>query len=156
MSNNEIQAGNIQVPAADFDFQSANAKFNKAAAKQSLPSDSEGSEDTNPSDTEAVKKEKEKKEAAYNPSKSFFDSLTPNSLGPRGGLGGGQSHPRNGTGRGRGRGYGRSRREEEAQRNIMTFGEAIPPSQGTNWGRRGGGRRGSYPSQSVVTNGRPG
>ncbi|KAF8522201.1 Scd6-like Sm domain-containing protein [Hysterangium stoloniferum] len=160
MSNDEIQAGNIQVPAADFDFQSSNAKFDKVAAKPAPPSDSEGSdEDTNPSDAEAVRKEKEKekKEAAYNPSKSFFDSLTPNSLGPRGGLGGGQAHPRGGAGRGRGRGYGRSRREEEAQRNLITFGEAIPPSHGAGWGgRRGSGRRGSYPSQTGMTNGRPG
>ncbi|KAF8575787.1 hypothetical protein K439DRAFT_1655375 [Ramaria rubella] len=160
----EIQAGNIHVPAADFDFASSNAKFDKAAlGKPDSDSDSEdsesGSEDvkTNPSDSEAErKKEKDKKEkpkgkeTAYNPSKSFFDSLTPNSGTIRGG---GQAR----GGRGRGRGYGRSRREEEAQRNLMTFGEATPPSLASGWGgRRGGPRRGGYASQGVVSNGRPG
>lgn len=167
----EIQAGNIQVPAADFDFAGSNAKFDKAALGKpdsdtdSSESDSEsGSEGTktNPSESEVERKrekdrkEKEKtkgKEMAYNPSKSFFDSLTSNSLGSN--RGGAQVHRGNGS-RGRGRGYGRSRREEEAQRNLMTFGEAIPPSHATGWGgRRGGSRRGGYASQGVVQNGRP-
>jgi protein LSM14 len=167
----EIQAGNINVPAADFDFASSNAKFDKAALAKpesdsdSSDSDSEsGSEEvkTNPSDSEAEGKEKDRKEKekakgkemAYNPSKSFFDSLTPNSLGNH--KVGAQMH-RGGGGRGRGRGYGRSRREEEAQRNLMTFGETTPPSYATSWGgRRGGPRRGGYVSQGVVPNGRPG
>lgn len=137
---NEIQAGNIQVPATDFDFQGSNAKFDKMAlAKPAADSDSYSDSDvTNPEDAEAKerndKKEKEKtKEPAYNPVRSFFDSLTPNS-GPRG-------NPARGGG-GRGKGRGRSRREEEAQRNLMTFGEAIPPSSANGLGRRGG-RRGS-------------
>lgn len=172
VNGEEIQAGNINVPAADFDFASSNAKFDKAALlkpdsdSDSSESDSEsGSEDvkTNPSDSDAERKkendrkEKEKhktKETAYNPSKSFFDSLTPNSIGN--GKGGGQTQ-RGGGGRGRGRGYGRSRREEEAQRNLMTFGETTPPSYSSGWaGRRGGPRRGGYASQGVVSNGRPG
>lgn len=176
----EIQAGNIHVPAADFDFASSNAKFDKAALTRparEFDSDSEsGSEDvkTNPSDSEGEKKrekerreedrekekEKEKtkaraKDTAYNPSKSFFDSLTPNSLSSRGGAQG----YRSGGGRGRGRGYGRSRREEEAQRNMATFGETTPPSSHltTGWGgRRGGPRRGGYTPQGMVPNGRPG
>jgi protein LSM14 len=135
----EIQAGNIQVPATDYDFVSANAKFDKVALAPQPQSDSDSdseSDITNPENPEAKerkeKKQKEKpKESAYNPSKSFFDSLTANSA-PRG----------NATrGGGRGRGRGRSRREEEAQRNLMTFGEAVPPS--SNGFSRRGGRRGS-------------
>ena len=170
----EIQAGNIHVPAADFDFAGSNAKFDKAALTKpdsDSDSDSSGSDSergseglkTNPSDSEVERKkekdrkEKEKpkaKETAYNPSKSFFDSLTPNAIGNN--KGGAQAN-RGSGGRGRGRGYGRSRREEEAQRNLMTFGETTPPSYATSWGgRRGSSRRGGYASQGIVANGRPG
>lgn len=159
----QIQTGNIHVPATDFDFESANAKFDKAALAKPLEeseSDSESDAETNPSNAgDKREKDKKGKEPAYNPSKSFFDSLTPNSLPARGG---GQGHGGGRGGRGRG-GYGRSRREEEAQRNLMTFGETMPLSQ-PSWsgGRRGGRRGGSagvlggYPTRGVATNGRPG
>jgi len=162
----EIQAGNIQVPSTDFDFASSNAKFDKAALAKPVEEDSDSDSDadselTNPEDLEAqAKKEKERKEkevakakeSAYNPQKSFFDSLTPNSVGaPRGG------HP-GGRGGGRGRGRGRSRREEEAQRNLLTFGEAIPPANANGFSRRGGrrgGGGGGYNAQSGMSTGRP-
>ncbi|GJJ12063.1 hypothetical protein Clacol_006304 [Clathrus columnatus] len=165
---NEIQAGNIHVPATDFDFVSSNAKFNKVALAQPIEesdSDSDSDAETNPSNAgdnnkdEKKEKEKKAKEPAYNRAKSFFDSLTPNSLPPRGGGAGGQARGAGRGGRGRG-GYGRSRREEEAQRNLMTFGETAPPSQSPNWNARRGGRRGGatggYSTQGISTNGRPG
>ncbi|KIJ34678.1 hypothetical protein M422DRAFT_51910 [Sphaerobolus stellatus SS14] len=165
----EIQAGNIQVPAADFDFASSNAKFDKSAMVKPVVAESDSDSDTdsdvtNPEDVEAKekkereKKEKEEQKGAYNPKRSFFDELTPNTMGgPRGGATGG----RGGSGSGRGRGRGRSRREEEAQRNLMTFGEATPPPHangftGRRGGRRGGGGGGNYnPHGGVTTGGRP-
>ena len=167
----EIQAGNIQVPATDFDFASSNAKFDKAALAKPVQEESDSDSDTdsdvtNPEDAEAqAKKEKErkekeaaKKESAYNPQKSFFDALTPNSVGGGGPRGG---QPGRGGGGGRGRGRGRSRREEEAQRNLLTFGEAIPPVNANGFSRRGGrrggggGGGGGYNSQAGMSTGRP-
>jgi protein LSM14 len=91
-------------------------------------------------------KEKED-DGAYNPKKSFFDSLSSSAAGP--GQGG------HGGGRGRGRG-GRSRREEEREKNVATFGEPGgiglmgPGAYVGGYGRRGGGgrgRRGGVPSR---------
>ena len=82
--------GGPAVPNTEFDFQRANAMFDKPHTEQ-----------------------KEEKDKAYDPQKSFFDSLT-------GGGGGGGS---GGRGRGRGGAAGRNRREEERERNVATFGE---------------------------------
>ncbi|KAJ6537345.1 hypothetical protein B0H10DRAFT_2142332 [Mycena sp. CBHHK59/15] len=145
------------LPAADFDFASMNAKFDKAALAAAR--DGAGSDRTNPSDEEDAGaqgsrhgKEKEKDGAAYNPQKSFFDSLSsPPPFAPRGA---------GGRGRGRG-GYGYNRREEERERNVATFGEPGgvgllgPGAYVGGWGgyggggRRGGGRR-RGPQQPVA------
>ncbi|KAI5826629.1 hypothetical protein K523DRAFT_374881 [Schizophyllum commune Tattone D] len=110
--------GGPAVPNTEFDFQRANAMFDKPHTEQ-----------------------KEEKDKAYDPQKSFFDSLT-------GGGGGGGS---GGRGRGRGGAAGRNRREEERERNVATFGEPGgvgllgPGAYVGGWGghRRGGrGRRG--------------
>lgn len=155
----DTQAGNMQVFTTDFDFETSNAKFNKAALVEESDSDSESDAETNPSNAGDKKdKEKKAKEPAYNPSKSFFDGLTQNSLHARGGGVGGQGRGGGRGGRGRG-GYGRSRREEEAQRNLMTFGEAMPAAQ-PSWSGRRGGRRGGgpggigIPGRGGLTNGR--
>ncbi|KAJ7638248.1 Scd6-like Sm domain-containing protein [Roridomyces roridus] len=140
--------GGVAVPSADFDFESMNAKFDKAAlAARVQPGNDSGSDHTNPSDDEDGRKEKEKDSGAYNPQKSFFDSLSsPPPFGPRGGQGGRGG----GGGRGRGRGgYGFNRREEERERNVATFGEPGgvglmgPGAYVGGWGGYGNaGRRG--------------
>ncbi len=104
------QNGAFKVPTTDFDFSASNARFTKPEAK-----------------TEGVDEVE-----AYNPQKSFFDTLTPQA-GPA-------HHPNPGRGRGRGRG----RRQEERDRNVATFGEPGgvgllgPGAYVGGWGRRGG------------------
>ncbi|VDC06012.1 unnamed protein product [Peniophora sp. CBMAI 1063] len=115
----------VAVPAQDFDFAGSNAKFNKEAVSPGPDQD----EDVEP---------------AYNPQRSFFDSLSSGAGG-----GGSSGAPVRGGGRGgRGRG-GRNRREEERERNVATFGEPGgvglmgPGAYVGGWGgygRRGGGR----------------
>jgi protein LSM14 len=159
------KAVDIKVPATDFDFASANAKFDKAAL---APKVLESDEDTNPSDTErdgskTGEKGKEKakeKTTAYNPQKSFFDSLSSSAPGPTRGGGGGRrgdgAGGGGGPGGGRGGGPGRNRREEERERNVATFGEPGgvglmgPGAYVGGWG--GYGRRGGRPrrGQGVV------
>ncbi|OBZ65683.1 Dephospho-CoA kinase [Grifola frondosa] len=137
----EIKAGDLRVPSTDFDFQSSNARFDKAAlgvSPRGTPK-SEVSEEEATGSSEAKEKAKEADgETAYNPKKSFFDSLSSGSNGPsadaRGGRGGGR------------RGGGRNRREEERERNVATFGEPGgvglmgPGAYVGGWG--GYGRRG--------------
>ncbi|KAF7301149.1 hypothetical protein MIND_00679300 [Mycena indigotica] len=130
--------GGVSVPAVDFDFASMNAKFDKAALAARSTHNDGGSDRTNPSDDDDDSKNK----GAYNPQKSFFDSLSSPPPIQRGGQGG----------RGRGRGRGAfNRREEERERNVATFGEPGgvgllgPGSYVGGWGghggRRGNGRR---------------
>ncbi|KAK0482714.1 Scd6-like Sm domain-containing protein [Armillaria novae-zelandiae] len=131
------QKEQIKVPTTDFDFESSNARFDKPGVKK-------GDEE-----------EKDKEPAAYNPEKSFFDSLTPAPV--RGGGGGGR-------GGGRGGHPGRNRREEERERNVATFGEPggvglMGPGAYVNgwggYGRRGGGRpRRGVPPHGVEVNAR--
>ncbi|PFH45945.1 hypothetical protein AMATHDRAFT_8442 [Amanita thiersii Skay4041] len=143
----------IKVPNTDFDFESSNAKFdkaalaaasNKTAVNGSTPSgetkNGEGAAEGDNKPTE------EEKQAAYNPSKSFFDSLSSS------------THPsisaslESGRGNGRGRrggAGGRNRREEERERNVATFGEPGgvglmgPGAYVGGWG--GYGRRSARP-----------
>ncbi|KAJ7229206.1 Scd6-like Sm domain-containing protein [Mycena pura] len=144
----ETPTGAVSVPAVDFDFASMNAKFDKAALAARAAHADVGSDRTNPSDEEesgaggGKDKEGPSTSAAYNPQKSFFDSLTSPPPVPKG-----QSARGN---RGRGRG-GYNRREEEREKNVATFGEPGgvgllgPGGYVGGWGghgaRRGGGRR---------------
>ncbi|KAF8662694.1 hypothetical protein AX16_001136 [Volvariella volvacea WC 439] len=155
----------MKVPTTDFDFASSNAKFDKASVAQSVAGSTatsaanagqgqgqneEAKEGEEGQDND--KSEKDLTPAAYNPQKSFFDSLSSSALpapSGRGGSGGG-----GGGGRG-GRGGGRNRREEEREKNISTFGEPGgvglmgPGAYVGGYGRRGGGggrpRRGGPP-----------
>ncbi|KAJ3487185.1 hypothetical protein NLI96_g3718 [Meripilus lineatus] len=164
-----VKVGDLRVPTTDFDFASSNAKFDKAALGP-RPASTSGAEgatataETNGAEatgsTENGKgKEKEQpngaaegataedgRPPAYDPKKSFFDSLSSGSNAPTAGEG-------NGRGRGGRRGGGgRNRREEERERNVATFGEPGgiglmgPGAYVGGWGgygRRGGrGRRG--------------
>lgn len=146
----EIKAGDLRVPSTDFDFAGSNARFDKSAlagnnskspkAKGTSASDEEKATSQDSGDVEAKEKPTEEEEKAYNPSKSFFDSLSSSTQGlaPQGGGRGG-----------RGRGSGRNRREEEREKNVATFGEPGgvglmgPGAYVGGWGgygRRGGGR----------------
>ncbi|KAI0665235.1 Scd6-like Sm domain-containing protein [Cubamyces menziesii] len=139
----EAKAGGLPVPDTEFDFESSNARFDKAALASSARgvAKTEGSEtpDGEAKDSEATAEE-DARSAAYNPKKSFFDSLSSGSNGPSA----------DGRGRGGRRGGGRNRREEERERNFKTFGESggvglLGPGQyvsGWGYGRRGGGGRG--------------
>jgi len=105
-----------------------------------------------------------KEDKAYNPQKSFFDTLSSSAHpGPPNGATGGRGigGERGGRHGGGGRGGGRNRREEERERNITTFGEPGgvglmgPGAYVGGWG--GYGRRGGRPrrggpvgGQSVV------
>jgi protein LSM14 len=156
----------IKVPATDFDFQSSNAKFDKAAltprstSVAGKESGDEGAGDATAA-TDAEKEEKEK-ETAYNPQKSFFDSLSSSSHGgppPGAGAPNGGGHSGNGRGRRGGRGMGRNRREEEREKNVSTFGEPGgvglmgPGAYVGGWG--GYGRRGGRPRRGGPQGGGP-
>ncbi|KAI0647444.1 Scd6-like Sm domain-containing protein [Trametes meyenii] len=135
--------GDLRVPDTDFDFQSSNARFDKAALAPSprgTPK-SDGSEGAESEAQDGEKKDGEDRPIAYNPKQSFFDTLSSGSNGPSA----------DGRGRGGRRGGGRNRREEERERNMSTFGEPGglglmgPGAYVGGWGgygRRGGGGRG--------------
>ncbi|KAH9930770.1 Scd6-like Sm domain-containing protein [Fomitopsis serialis] len=131
------QGGDLRVPATDFDFQSSNARFDKSAISPRGTPKTDGGADGEKDEKEKAAEE----EAAYNPKRSFFDSLSSGSNGP--------SADARGGGRGGRRGGGRNRREEERERNVATFGEPggvglMGPGQYVGgwggYGRRGGGR----------------
>ncbi|KAH7889209.1 Scd6-like Sm domain-containing protein [Phlebopus sp. FC_14] len=139
----EVKTNELKVPATDFDFQSSNARFDKAAVgpKKKETGDDEN---TNPSDGEGRENGKEtKEERAYNPEKSFFDSLSSST----------QAAPPPPRGAGGRRGGGRNRREEERERNVATFGEPGgvglmgPGAYVGGWG--GYGRRGGRPRRGA-------
>lgn len=149
--NRDIKAGDIRVPATDFDFQSSNARFDKSAmgpTKQNKEAERNGDDGVQGSGSEEGEVKEKEDDTAYDPKKSFFDSLSSSASGLVHGNGGG--------GRGRGRG-GRSRREEEREKNVATFGEPGgiglmgPGAYVGGYGRRGGGgrgRRGGPPGHS--------
>lgn len=162
----------IKVPATDFDFESMNARFNKAALAQQQQAVAAATEGAAGAEGGAEGEEKDKvkgdgtpattdkkPEAAYNPQKSFFDSLSSSTATPAAGAAGGSGR----GGRRGGGGGGRNRREEERERNVATFGEPGgvglmgPGAYVGGWGgygRRGGRpRRGGGPGQSVTTRG---
>jgi protein LSM14 len=96
------------VPTTDFDFEGSNARFDKSAIAP--PSSAKADSST----TEDGEVQEEEVQRAYNPGKSFFDSLSSSTQAP--------PPTQRGSGRG-GRGGGRNRREEERERNVATFGE---------------------------------
>ncbi|KAH9023982.1 hypothetical protein EDB85DRAFT_2075241 [Lactarius pseudohatsudake] len=141
-NNRDVKVGDIRVPTTDFDFAGSNARFDKSAL---APPTSAKTEGTSVEEGEVTEEDAEK---AYNPGKSFFDSLSSSTQAP--------PPAQRGTGRG-GRG-GRNRREEERERNVATFGEPGgvglmgPGAYVGGWGgygRRGGGRgRRNPPAQA--------
>ncbi|CCL99984.1 uncharacterized protein FIBRA_02009 [Fibroporia radiculosa] len=134
------KTGDLRVPSTDFDFQSSNARFDKSALSPRGTPKADADETGGKENGENI--EAKDDSGAYNPKKSFFDSLSSGSNGPS----------VDGRGRGGGRrGGGRNRREEERERNVATFGEPGgvglmgPGAYVGGWGgygRRGGGGRG--------------
>lgn len=107
-----------EVPTTDFDFESSNARFDKAALSKSGVDSEDGENNNNsPEGAAAADNKDDAKSPAYNPKSSFFDSLTPGPAPPPRGNRGGRGRG------GRGPSLARSRREEERQRNVATFGE---------------------------------
>lgn len=158
---NQQQPREIKVPNSDFDFESSNAKFEKKRTEEEEAAAAAAVVDEENGPGNAQPKEKEK--PAYDPAKSFFDSLTsgtPARTTPGNIQGGGSG---GGGGGGKRGGGGRNRREEERERNVATFGEPGgvglmgPGAYVGGWGgygrrggrpRRGGGR-GNGPPQAV-------
>ncbi|GAA6005891.1 hypothetical protein JCM11491_004051 [Sporobolomyces phaffii] len=147
----------IAVPDTDFDFASSNASFQKPSSlPEAPPAPSSNNANANGGEQDdfvvpprAGGSEAPSAEASYNPSKSFFDSISSDAktrndpfaqqaAGRHGGIGGG--------------GYsgGRYDRERESQKNLEAFGES-GAHLGRGGYRRGGGgggrgRRGGYQS----------
>jgi len=107
-ANRDVKVGDLRVPTTDFDFEGSNARFDKTAVAPPLSAKTDGSV---PEDGEVQDDDVEK---AYNPGKSFFDSLSSSTQA--------QPPAQRGGARG-GRGGARTRREEERERNVATFGE---------------------------------
>ena len=150
-----------RVPATDFDFESSNAKFDKAAAAKvtvKSPTREDGVDDEG-----AEESVDDAPKAAYNPKASFFDSLSSSAsaLAERGANTEGRGARRAGGGNG-----GRTRRDEERERNVATFGEPGgvgllgPGGYVGGWGgysrrggrprRGGGGPRGGGNAQAAA------
>jgi protein LSM14 len=145
-NSRDVKVGDIRVPSTDFDFEGSNARFDKSAVAPPTSAKTEGSS------AEEGEVQEEEAPKAYNPGKSFFDSLSSSTQAP--------TPAQRGTGRG-GRGGGRNRREEERERNVATFGEPGgvgllgPGAYVGGWGgygRRGSGRgRRNPPPQQAGT-----
>jgi len=157
----------IKVPSTDFDFESMNAKFNKAALahQETIVTIADGpdTESRGTPSNDSIAPEK-KKEAAYDRQRSFFDSLSSSTSTPlSGGPGGAGGRGGRRSGAGGGGSAGRNRREEERERNVATFGEPGgvglmgPGAYVGGWGgygRRGGRpRRGGAGGQGVSARG---
>jgi protein LSM14 len=136
-ANRDVKVGDLRVPTTDFDFEGSNARFDKAAM---APPSSAKTDSSVPEEGEVQEDDMQR---AYNPGKSFFDSLSSSTQA--------QLPAQRGGARG-GRGGARNRREEERERNVATFGEPGgvglmgPGAYVGGWGgfgRRGGmrGRR---------------
>ncbi|KAI5282754.1 hypothetical protein KEM54_002618 [Ascosphaera aggregata] len=120
----------VEVPDTDFDFASANAKFNKRdLAKEAgigVPSDA----NTAPAAAEAVQSESVTAQSGtptivpYNKS-SFFDNISSESRDREEGTGGR---------------HGREWRGEEQKRNFETFGQGSVDSEYRSYRGRGRGR----------------
>ncbi|GAA5887066.1 hypothetical protein JCM6882_009436 [Rhodosporidiobolus microsporus] len=134
----------VPLPAGEFDFEKANAAFEKPHALPAAPAAEEGESPISAPANGAAPTGGDDEfvvppppEEYYNPNKSFFDTISSdsktrtdpaqqNAMGRYGGMGGG------------GYGGGRYDRAKERERNMEAFGES-----GAGMGRGpGGGRRG--------------
>ncbi|OJD18291.1 hypothetical protein AJ78_01667 [Emergomyces pasteurianus Ep9510] len=130
------QPKKVEVPTTDYDFESANAKFNKQdLVKEAIASGSPLGESehqvvngTNPSES-ADKINGTGAHAAYNKASSFFDNISSESRDREEGA--------------RGKASGREWRGEEEKKNIETFGQGSIDG-GYRGGYRGRGRGRGY------------
>lgn len=141
----------IEVPETDYDFQSANAKFNKQDLLKEAIAGDPGSEISAPNgDTQSADTSAETSAASsggvagYNRSSSFFDNISSEARDREDGT----VH----------RVHGREWRGEEEKRNIETFGQgSVDGYRGSYRGRgRGRGYRGRGYSRSYGSRGRGG
>ncbi|MCJ1391467.1 hypothetical protein MMC18_004331 [Xylographa bjoerkii] len=158
----EQQGKKIDLPMTDYDFESANAKFNKQdlvkeAIATGSPVGTPGEESTTngadePEATNGDRKGSESSIAtagvAYNKSSSFFDNIS--------------SESKDRTQEGGNRLGGREFRSEERQKNLETFGQGSVDNgyRGGRGGRgrgrgygRGRGGRGGYESRGAPRTG---
>lgn len=129
-----------EVPKTDFDFESANAKFNKEdLVKEAIASSPLGENPPTLSPTDV-----EIPVSGYNKKASFFDNISSESKDR---LEAGNSRP-----------GGREWRGEEQKKNVETFGQGSVDNgyRGGYRGGRGRGRgRGGYRGRGVSGNGQP-
>jgi protein LSM14 len=127
----------VEVPDADFDFESSNAKFNKQdLVKEAIAGSPLGEEAPASSPTEP-----DAPVVGYNKSTSFFDNISSESKD--------RSEASNG------RAGGREWRGEEQKKNVETFGQGSVDN-GYRGGYRGRGRgRGGYRGRGYGGNGQP-
>ncbi|MCJ1285382.1 hypothetical protein MMC26_004722 [Xylographa opegraphella] len=140
----EQQGKKLDLPSADYDFESANAKFNKQdlvkeaiATGDPVGTPVDGSTTNGVHELEGTNTDRKGSESsasaagvAYNKSSSFFDNIS--------------SESKDRTQDGGNRLGGREFRSEERQKNLETFGQGSVDN-GYRGGRGGRGRgRGSY------------
>ncbi|CAJ2511237.1 Uu.00g068620.m01.CDS01 [Anthostomella pinea] len=116
--------GKVEVPAADFDFQMANAKFNKQDLLKEAVTDSPASESAN-GISEVEEPEEVALPVAYNKTTSFFDNIS--------------SEAKDRADNSGHKPGGREWRGEEQRKNMETFGQGSVDG-GYRGGYRGRGR----------------
>ncbi|ESZ90990.1 hypothetical protein SBOR_8624 [Sclerotinia borealis F-4128] len=138
----------VDVPSTDFDFESANAKFNKQdLVKESITGSPLGEQPQNDSSAPEGDKE-EAVPKAYNKATSFFDNIS--------------SEAKDRTEAAGNRPGGREWRGEEQKKNVETFGQGSVDNghrgayRGRGRGRGGYRGRGSYAGNGQPTRGRGG
>jgi protein LSM14 len=139
----------VDVPEADYDFQTANAKFNKSELVKEAIAGSPLNETTNGLAPEVLEPE-DAPAAAYSKTKSFFDNIS--------------SEAKDRAENGGQKPGGREWRGEEQRKNMETFGQGSVDGgyrnyRGRGRGRGGGGRggpRGGYNNNNNNRGGRGG
>ncbi|KAL2813666.1 Scd6-like Sm domain-containing protein [Aspergillus granulosus] len=140
----------VEVPDTDYDFETANAKFNKQdLVKEAIATGSPVQEVENPAETASTTEPPATTQTAnvYNKTTSFFDNISSEARDREEGTGA--------------RGGGREWRGEEEKRNIETFGQGSVDGYRNNYRGRGRGRgygrgRGGYGGRGYGSRGRGG
>ena len=139
---NDSQVQKIEVPKTDYDFESANAKFNKQdLVKEAIAGGEPANSPANGTSTESLNKSRRDSESmsqpsttVYNKSSSFYDNIS--------------SESRDRDDHGTRKIGGREFRNEEQKKNMETFGQGSVDSYRGGYRGRGRGRgsrgRGGY------------
>ncbi|KAL3467641.1 Scd6-like Sm domain-containing protein [Aspergillus heterothallicus] len=134
----QAQNKKVEVPDTDYDFETANAKFNKQdLVKEAIATGSPVQEVENPAEEAILNEPPATTQTAnvYNRTTSFFDNISSEARDREEGTGA--------------RGGGREWRGEEEKRNIETFGQGSVDGYRSSYRGRGRGRgygrgRGGY------------